>query len=67
MYKQINTQAGKNISDSQPIKTYSKMFQSPKLFWKFDACIMMSFIFIGLGVFAFSGESAYYIAGNMQV
>ena len=67
MYKQINTQAGKNISDSQPIKTYSKMFQSPKLFWKFDACIMMSFIFIGLGVFAFSGGSAYYIAGNMQV
>ena len=67
MYKQINTQAGKNISNSQPIKTHSKMFQSPKPFSKFNKMIMISFIFIGLAVFLFSVGSAYDIARNMEV
>ena len=48
MYKQINTQAGNNISDSQPIKTYSKMFQSLKPRLEFDTFVLI--FFSGLGV-----------------
>ena len=65
MYKQINTQAGKNISDPQPIKTHSKMFQSP--FSKFNKMIIFSFIIIGFAVFLFSAGSASDIARNMEV
>ena len=48
MYKEKNTQAGKNISDSQPIKTYSRMSQLPKPRWK-DRLSVLSFL-IGFGV-----------------
>ena len=48
MYKEINTQAGKNISDSQPIKTYSRMFQLLKPLWKYG--ISTSGFLIGSGV-----------------
>ena len=65
MYKQINTQAGKNISDPQPIKTHSKMFQSP--FSKFNKMIIFSFVIIGFAVFLFSAGSASDIARNMEV
>ena len=50
MYKQINARAGNNIPDSQPIKTYSKMFQSLKPRLKFDGRTFISIFFIGFGV-----------------
>ena len=49
MYKQINTQAGNNISDSQPIKTYSKMFQSLEPRFEIDTFILICST--GLAVF----------------
>ena len=53
MYKQINTQAGKNTSDSQPIRTYSKIFQPLKP-RRNNMCKSIGFLsrfLIGAGVF----------------
>ena len=73
MYKQINTQAGYNIADSQPIKTYSRMFQSsfkPRL--EFDIYDVWSFSIlypfcIGLAVFIILHASSIVIAWNRRV
>ena len=50
MYKQINTQAGNNISDSQPIKTYSKMFQSLKPLLEFHTFVLIFFTGFGVSI-----------------
>ena len=66
MYKQINTQAG-NISDSQPIKTYSKMFQSLQPRWEYDNSALMSNFLIGLGVLIILAGFPVDIVRNRQV
>ena len=68
MYKQINTQAGYNIADSQPIKTYSRMFQSsfkPRL--EFDKFSYFYPICIDLAFFTILNTSFVGIARNRKV
>ena len=67
MYKQINARAGNNISDSQPIKTYSKMFQSLKPRWEYDNSALMSNFLIGVGVLIVLAGFPVDIVRNRQV
>ena len=65
MYKQINTQAGNNIADPQPIKTYSKMFESLKPPLKFDISLLI--VLIDLVVLIISIGFPVDIVRNRQV
>ena len=65
MYKQINAQAGNNIADPQPIKTYSKMFESLKAPLKFD--IRLLIVLIDLVVLIISIGFPVDIVRNRQV
>ena len=65
MYKQINAQAGNNIADPQPIKTYSKMFESLKPPLKFD--ILLLIVLIDLVVLIISIGFPVDIVRNRQV
>ena len=67
IYKQINAQAGNNIADPQPIKTYSKMFQSLKPVLKFDGSTFISLEYIGLGVLIILSGFPFNIVRNRQV
>ena len=67
MYKQINTLTGINISDSQPIKTYSKMFKPLKPRWKYDSSAFISSVFIGIVVLATFTRFPADIVSNRQV
>ena len=67
IYKQINTQAGNNITDPQPIKTYSKMFQSLKPSVKFDASASILIFYIGFGVLMILIGFPVDIVRNRQV
>ena len=67
MYKQINAQAGNNIADPQPIKTYSKMFQSLKPLAKFDRRAHFLICVIGLVVLIISNGFPVDIVRNRQV
>ena len=67
MYKQINAQIGKNISDFQPIKTYSKMFESLKPRWEYDNSALLSNFLIGLGVLIVLAGFPVDIVKNRQV
>ena len=67
MYKQINAQAGNNIADPQPIKTYSKMFQPLKPVLKFDGSEFFLFEIIGFGVLIILSGFPFNIVRNRQV
>ena len=67
MYKQINTQAGYNIADSQPIKTYSKMFQPFKVRLELNRDSLCYSICIGFAVLIILNRFPVDIARNKQV
>ena len=67
MYKQINAKAGSNVSYSQPIKTYSKMFQSHKPRSEFDKILFIYFFFICFEVSMILSGFPVDIVRNRQV
>ena len=67
MYKQINAQTGNNISDPQPIKTYSKMFQQLKPRLEFDKTLFMYLLFFGFQYLMIISGFPVDIVKNRQV
>ena len=67
MFKQINAQAGNNITDPQPIKTYSKTFQPFNPLLKFDEHAYLLISLIGLVVLIISIGFPVDIVRNRQV